>query len=207
MLIALMIRWIDPPYSMFMWQQSRALGQQKSIHQEWVDWEFISDELKIAVIAAEDQRFLEHSGFDWDAIAQTWQARQAGTSRGGASTISQQLAKNLFLWSGQSWIRKGIEAWLTVAIELIVPKQRILEIYLNIAQWGDAQFGAEAASEFFFAKSARELTRWEAALLAAVLPNPVIYRVNAPSRYVTERQRWIVRNVRRLGGPGYLSEL
>lgn len=202
-----MIRWIDPPYSMFMWQQSRALGQQKSIHQEWVDWEFISDELKIAVIAAEDQRFLEHSGFDWDAIAQTWQARQAGTSRGGASTISQQLAKNLFLWSGQSWIRKGIEAWLTVAIELIVPKQRILEIYLNIAQWGDAQFGAEAASEFFFAKSARELTRWEAALLAAVLPNPVIYRVNAPSRYVTERQRWIVRNVRRLGGPGYLSEL
>ena len=125
----------------------------------------------------------------------------------GASTISQQVAKNLFLWSGQSWFRKGLEACITVVIELTWSKQRILEVYLNIAEFGRGTYGVEAAAQRFFHKSASRMNRAEAALLAAVLPNPVLLRVDAPSSYVRKRQRWIEQQMRGLGGTTYVSRM
>ncbi len=210
-LTILAFRWVNPPTTSFMLQHQWPSGfidaNQTALHYQWVDWQRLSPQLKIAVIAAEDQLFAQHTGFDIESIKQALKARQRGESRRGASTISQQVAKNLFLWPAQSWIRKGIEAWLTVLIESLWPKQRILEVYLNIAQWGDRQFGAQAASEYYFAKNASNLNRWEAALLAAVLPNPAIYRVDQPSAYTLKRQRWILKQMRALGGTGYLLQL
>ncbi len=205
----LVLRWLDPPTSSFMLQrqwQSESIGDTNFIlHYEWVDWQQLSAELKIAVVAAEDQQFPHHFGFDLDSINSALQARKRGRSSRGASTISQQVVKNLFLWPGKSWFRKGIEAWLTILLEALCPKQRILEVYLNIAQWGDNQFGAQAASERYFAKNAGQLNRRESALLAAVLPNPIRFRVDSPSSYTIERRRWILVQIRALGGPAYLS--
>jgi monofunctional biosynthetic peptidoglycan transglycosylase len=179
----------------------------QALDYQWRDWGQLSPQLKIAVVAAEDQTFPDHYGFDFKSIIDALEQRQQGGSSRGASTISQQVVKNLLLWPGQSWVRKGLEAWLTLVIETVCSKQRILEIYLNIAQWGNGQFGAQAASRVYFNKDAVQLNRSEAALLAAVLPNPVRFRVDNPSKYTLDRQRWILRQIRGLGGPRYLSDL
>jgi len=153
----------------------------------WVDREAIAPDLRLAVVLAEDQRFMLHNGFDGRSVRRALLEREKGRVR-GASTISQQLAKNLFLWPDQSYLRKGIEAWLTFWIELLLPKQRILELYLNVAQFGPCVFGAGAASERFFGVPPLELTPEEAALLATVLPNPKRLRAHNPGPYASERR-------------------
>jgi monofunctional biosynthetic peptidoglycan transglycosylase len=202
------LRWIDPPSSAFMLRErfvSTSESKQPLRH-TWVDWQHISPQAKIAVIAAEDQKFIDHRGFDLQSISDALEDRQRGRVR-GASTISQQVAKNLFLWPGQSWIRKGLEAYFTVLIETMWPKRRVLEIYLNIAEFGSGVFGVGAASEMFFRKSASQLSAYDAALLAAVLPNPKRMRANAPSTYVRTRQQWIMSQMRGLGGAGVVKRM
>jgi monofunctional biosynthetic peptidoglycan transglycosylase len=204
-------RWLDPMTTSFILQRKVSVlmegGDARDVEYRWVDWNAISPHAGMAVIASEDQRFAEHWGFDLDSIQEAIEERESGGRLRGASTISQQVAKNLFLWSGRSWIRKGLEAYFTVLIELLWPKQRILEVYLNIAQFGDRTFGVDAAARRFFAKRASALSAHEAALLAAVLPNPVRMRADDPSPYVRQRARWIQRQMRALGGAGYLREI
>jgi monofunctional glycosyltransferase len=158
-------------------------------------------------VASEDQRFPTHRGFDMDQIRKAMDEAQRGRRARGASTISQQVAKNLFLWNGHSWVRKGLEAWFTVLIETLWPKRRILEVYLNSAEFGYGIYGAEAAAQAFFHKPAARLTRDEAARLAAVLPNPVRMRAERPSQYVQRRQREIATQMAALGGTSYLEGL
>lgn len=175
-------------------------------HSDWVGMDEISPWMGLAAIAAEDQKFPEHWGFDVSAIekALAHNERQENRVR-GASTLSQQTAKNLFLWDGRSWLRKGLEAGLTVGIETVWSKKRILTVYLNIAEFGEGTFGVEAASRRYFHKPASKLTASEAALLAAVLPNPIRFRADAPSGHVRSRQAWILRQMRQLGGEGFMQ--
>ncbi|WP_409309107.1 monofunctional biosynthetic peptidoglycan transglycosylase [Pectobacterium sp. B1J-3] len=174
-------------------------------HSDWVSMDEIAPVMALAVIAAEDQKFPQHWGFDLDAINSALKHNERNTRRiRGASTLSQQMVKNLFLWDGRSWLRKGLEAGLTVGVELVWTKQRILTVYLNIAEFGPGLFGVEAAAKHYFNKSASRLTAHEAALLAAVLPNPIRFRVNAPSGYVIQRQQWILRQMRQIGGEPFL---
>jgi monofunctional biosynthetic peptidoglycan transglycosylase len=177
---------------------ARAEREPLDQRQDWVPWERISPHAAVAVIAAEDQKFLAHRGFDFQAIGQAVEDAERGGRLRGASTISQQVAKNLFLWSGQNWVRKGLEAWFTVWIEFLWPKRRILEVYLNSAQFGRGTWGVQAASRRYFGKDAAQLTRHEAALLAAVLPSPTRYRVVNPGPYVRRRQQWILGQMPRL---------
>ena len=200
-----LLRWVPPPTTMFMLGWHLRHGQTPAQH--WVPRSRISRSLALAVVAAEDQRFPYHAGFDFDAIENALrERRQTGRVR-GASTITQQVAKNLFLWPGRSWIRKALEAGLTVGIEWAWPKRRILEVYLNIAQFGDGVFGAEAAARWAFQKSAAALDASEAAQLAAVLPDPETLDAGNPSAYVRERRTWILSQMRALGGPSYLEEV
>ena len=209
--LILPFRWLNPPITMFMLadrlQAVRSDDPDYRFRHEWVEWDELSPSLKVAVIAAEDQRFSRHFGFDLVEIDKALRARRTGASSRGASTITQQTAKNLFLWSGQSWVRKGIEAWLTLWLELLWPKQRILEVYLNIAEFGPGVFGAEAASHYHFGLTARALGTANSALLAAVLPNPIVYQASAPSGYVVGRQRKIQRQMQLIGGTAYLDQL
>ncbi|WP_413514400.1 monofunctional biosynthetic peptidoglycan transglycosylase [Serratia proteamaculans] len=176
-------------------------------HSDWVSMDDISPQIALAVMAAEDQKFPEHWGFDVAAIEKALSHNERRPTRiRGASTLSQQTAKNLFLWDGRSWLRKGLEAGLTSGIELVWTKRRILTVYLNIVEFGDGVFGVEEASQRFFNKPAKRLTASEAALLAAVLPNPHRFKANAPSGYVVQRQQWILRQMRQLGGEGFLKE-
>jgi monofunctional biosynthetic peptidoglycan transglycosylase len=198
-----LLRWVDPPTSAFMLRETFA----RPVRQHWVDWSQISAHAKVAVIAAEDQKFPEHRGFDLESINDALEERERGRRVRGASTISQQVAKNLFLWPGQSWLRKGFEVYFTVLIETLWPKRRILEVYLNIAEFGNGVYGVGAASEVYFGKRASRLTAPDAALLAAVLPSPKRMRVNSPSRYVRSRQEWILRQMRGLGGVGLLEQI
>jgi len=177
------------------------------IRYRWVDDASISPQLKVAVIASEDQNFPAHYGFDLKSINDALVDRERGRRVRGASTITQQVAKNLFLWPQQSWLRKGLEAYFTVLIETLWPKQRILEVYLNVAEFGRGVFGVGAAADVYFRKSAARLNAYDAALLAAVLPSPKRMRVNAPSNYVRERQQWILGQMRGLGGTALLKEL
>ena len=172
-------------------------------HSDWVGHDEISPWMGLAVIASEDQKFPDHWGFDVAAIESVLD--NSDSRMRGASTLSQQTAKNLFLWDGRSWVRKGLEAGLTVGIETVWTKRRILTVYLNIAEFGPGIFGVEAASQRYFHKPASRLTAADAALLAAVLPNPIRYRAAAPSGYVRERQQWIMRQMRQLGGEGFLQ--
>ncbi|WP_105631267.1 monofunctional biosynthetic peptidoglycan transglycosylase [Cronobacter dublinensis] len=172
-------------------------------HSDWVSMDEISPWMGLAVIAAEDQKFLEHWGFDMAAIQQAVSHNERSSRIRGASTLSQQTAKNLFLWDGRSWLRKGLEAGLTLGIETVWSKRRILTVYLNIAEFGEGVFGVEEASQRYFNKPARRLTASEAALLAAVLPNPIRFKVSAPSGYVRARQQWILRQMRQLGGESF----
>jgi monofunctional biosynthetic peptidoglycan transglycosylase len=210
LVLVLALRWIDPPTSAFMLQDAARGSSAKNeykIRQRWIDWEDISNHAKVAVIAAEDQRFPQHFGFDLKSINDALDDMERGRRVRGASTISQQVAKNLFLWPGQSWIRKGLEAYFTALIELCWSKQRILEVYLNVAEFGRGIYGVGIASEHFFGKSATRINASEAALLAAVLPSPKRMRAANPSRYVRSRQAWILSQMRALGGAGLLREL
>lgn len=175
-------------------------------HSDWVSMDDISPWMGLAVIAAEDQKFTEHWGFDVGAIEKALAHNERHESRiRGASTLSQQTAKNLFLWDGRSWLRKGLEAGLTLGIETVWSKKRILTVYLNIAEFGEGVFGVEAAAQRYFHKPASKLSMSEAALLAAVLPNPIRFKANAPSGYVRSRQAWILRQMRQLGGEGFMQ--
>jgi monofunctional glycosyltransferase len=206
-----LLRWIDPPYSAFMAQRriEAWVTRDRSyvFRHTWVDLSRISPNLPLAVVASEDQKFPEHWGFDVEAIEKAYELNQHSHRVRGASTISQQVAKNLYLWSGRSYFRKGLEAYFTLLIEGFWPKRRILEIYLNIAEFGDGTYGAEAASERFFHRPASQLSRSDAAVLAAVLPNPERYSAAAPSRYVLQRRDWILGQMQALGGPEMLSEI
>lgn len=205
------MRWINPPTSAFMLQASWGglAGQApcREVHQQWIDYAQIPDELKMTVISAEDQHFPTHSGFDWSSISDALADGDDGKRLRGASTLSQQLAKNLFLWPNHSWLRKGLEAYFTGLIELTWPKRRILETYLNLAQFGRCSFGVEAGARDLFGKPASRLNLWDAARMAAVLPNPVRYRAHPPSPYVRERAFWILKQRRMLGGEAYLKPL
>jgi len=201
-LLVLPFRWIAPPTSTSMvWHG----GPEARDKWEWVALEDISPEVAIAVIASEDQRFPVHHGIDFAAIRD---ALGEGDGRPrGASTISQQVAKNLYLWGGRSWIRKGLEAYLTLSIEALWPKARILEMYLNLAQFGPTTFGVGAAGPEFFGVPASDLSRRQASLLAVVLPSPRRMSPAEPSVYVEERAAWVREQVRTLGGTGYLETL
>ncbi len=197
-----LFRFVPVPVTAFMLHDDEPARQH-----DWVPWERISREAALAVIAAEDQKFLEHDGFDFEAIDRALTDARRGRRLRGASTISQQVAKNLFLWPGKSWARKGLEAWFTLCIETLWPKRRILEVYLNSAEFGRGIWGVEAASRRYFGKPAARINRAEAALLAAVLPNPKRYRVANPGPFVRERQQWIMAQMRGLGGAGLLQGL
>jgi monofunctional biosynthetic peptidoglycan transglycosylase len=210
-LVVLALRWIDPPFTAFMIADRAgallAREQGYDFEHDWRDWDQISKYAAVAVIASEDQQFPHHRGFDFKQIDKALQDAQRGRRVRGASTISQQVAKNLFLWRGQSWVRKGLEAGITVLIEALWPKQRILEVYLNVAEFGRGTYGVQAASQRYFRKDAKQLTASQAALLAAVLPAPRRFKVQAPSRYVQKRQAWILRQMNYLGGTSYLARL
>jgi monofunctional glycosyltransferase len=205
------LRWLDPPTTMFMvTDRIQALVTRErgyDFEHEWRDWNRISRLAGLAVIASEDQQFPYHHGFDFRQIDKALEDRERGRRVRGASTISQQVAKNLFLWRGQSWFRKGLEAGITMLIETCWSKQRILEVYLNVAEFGQGTFGVQAASRRYFRKDASRLSAPEAALLAAVLPAPTRFKVQAPSRYVQRRQAWIQHQMASLGGTSYLAEL
>jgi monofunctional biosynthetic peptidoglycan transglycosylase len=207
----LLLRWVDPWTSAFMIAaraDAMLAGEwRKANRYEWRDLAEISPQAGLAVIASEDQLFPFHSGFDLESIRAAMEKNARSKRVRGASTISQQVAKNLFLWKGRSWLRKGLEAWITVLIEAMWPKQRVLEVYLNIAEFGPQVYGAEAAARTYFGRPALRLTRPQAALLAAVLPNPRRFSVAAPSRYVRRRADWIQQQMRALGGPKYLEQL
>ena len=162
--------------------------------------------MALAVIAAEDQKFPDHHGFDVESISTQLEKKAAGKRARGASTISQQVAKNLFLWSGRSYMRKGFEAYFTVLIECFWPKRRILEVYLNIAEFGDGVYGVSAAADTFFGKPAAKLTHGDAARLAAVLPNPKRLHVENPTPHQVTKRRWIEQQMRQLGGTQYLKD-
>jgi monofunctional glycosyltransferase len=177
------------------------------LRREWRAIEAISPQMALAVVAAEDQLFPVHDGFDFKQIRQAIKTGERTGRPRGASTISQQVAKNLFLWSGRSYVRKALEAWFTLLIEWLWPKQRILEMYLNIAEFGRGIYGVEAAAHAYYRIPAARLNREQSARLAAVLPNPRRMNAARPSRYVLKRQREIERQMRALGGPAYLDQI
>jgi monofunctional biosynthetic peptidoglycan transglycosylase len=205
------LRWINPPVTAFIAEAQAAAWSSRDANyvyrHSWVDLDQISPNLPLAVVASEDQKFPEHWGFDVSAIERAYALNQHSHRVRGASTISQQVAKNLFLWSGRSYFRKGLEAYFTVLIEALWPKRRILEVYLNIAEFGYGTYGAEAAAQRFFHKPASRLSRGDAAALAAVLPNPERYSAAAPSRFVQQRRDWILGQMQALGGPEMLEEI
>jgi monofunctional glycosyltransferase len=211
----LALRFIDPPFSSFMAiRQFEAWGERDwsfRVAYDWRDLERMAPTLPVALVAAEDQGFASHRGFDMDAIEDARRRNEQGGRLRGGSTISQQLAKNLFLWQGRSaasrWVRKGLETWYTALIEMTWPKRRILEVYANVVEFGDGVYGAQAAARTYFRRDADALTLAQSARLAAVLPAPKRYSVANPGPYVQRRARWIERNVRQIGGPGYLETL
>ncbi len=210
-LVVTVLRWVPPPTTAFMLRHQlmiRRAGQpERAVRYRWVAWSEMTPELAVAVVAAEDQRFPQHHGLDFEAIGEALDERRTGGRLRGASTISQQVAKNLFLWPGRSLVRKGLEGYLTVLIELAWSKRRILEVYLNVAEFGDGVYGVGVASELFFGRRPSRLDRSQAALLAAVLPSPKRLDARTPSAYVRQRQRWILTQMDQLGGVSYLDGL
>lgn len=201
----LILKWIDPPVTI---TQVSSFFSGHGLRRDIVDAEEISPQARLAVMASEDQLFPDHNGFDIKSIekALAYNKKKPGRVR-GASTISQQVAKNVFLWQGRSWIRKGLEVYFTFMIELIWGKKRILEVYLNVAEMGEGIFGIEAASQAYFKKPASKLTAQEASLIAAILPNPKKYRISPPSRYVSTRSGWIRRQMNNLRQDPDIAEL
>jgi monofunctional glycosyltransferase len=193
LILLMLLKWLP------VWTTPTIIGQQlggKKIEKTWKPLSQISTQMQHAVIAGEDQEFEDHLGFDIDGIEKAVEYNKKHKNRKmGASTISQQVAKNVFLWQGRSWLRKGLEVYFTLMIELVWGKDRILEVYLNVAEMGDGVFGAEAAAQRFFNRSAAELTQSQAALITATLPNPIVRQVKNPSAKVLSRQRWIIRQM------------
>ncbi|MDA5563044.1 monofunctional biosynthetic peptidoglycan transglycosylase [Cobetia sp. MMG027] len=207
--LVVLLRFVPLPVSMVMlekWGYSLVSGAPMALQHDWVPMEKISRNARLAVIASEDQKFPDHYGFDVDQIVKAIDARLAGERLRGASTISQQTAKNVFLWNGRSWVRKGLEVWFTILIEVIWPKERILEVYLNVAEWGPGVFGVEAAAVHHFNTDATNLSAYQASLLAAVLPNPIRFNAGKPSAYIQRRASWTRRQMNNLG-MGYLKRL
>jgi monofunctional biosynthetic peptidoglycan transglycosylase len=196
----LALRWVDPPVTAVMLLQPGPVGE---LHYEWADREAISWDAARAVIASEDQRFADHHGIDFVSLDRALEAYADGDGLRGASTITQQVAKNLFLWQGRSFVRKALEAYFAVLLELCLPKERILELYLNVAELGPQVFGVEAAANEYFGSTASALDLKQAALLAAVLPNPHRLLAAQPSEYVRERQAEIVSEVQLLESRGH----
>jgi monofunctional biosynthetic peptidoglycan transglycosylase len=207
-LTVLVLRFVPPPGSAFMLERRIAAWRNGEhgfvLRQHWLPWDKLGAELPIALVASEDQKFPNHHGFDVQAIQDAMDEAEEGERLRGASTISQQTAKNLFLWSGRSFVRKGLEAYFTVLLEVTWPKRRILEVYCNIAEFGDGIYGADAAATTYFHKSPAQLAGHEAALLASVLPNPKKMHAERPSSYVLRHAEWIERQVHQLGGADYL---
>jgi monofunctional biosynthetic peptidoglycan transglycosylase len=208
-LMVIVLRFVPPWTSAVMLE--RQLGawihgeKDFQLRQHWVPWRQVSPWVPLAMVAGEDQKFPYHHGFDFDSIQNAMDAADDGKRLRGASTISQQTAKNLFLWNGRSFVRKGLEAWFTVLIELTWPKQRILEVYVNIAELGDGIYGVGAASEAYFHASPAQLGPAQAARLAAVLPSPRRLHADRPSAYVQRRANWILQQMNHLGGPAYIE--
>lgn len=202
--LVLPLRWLSPATSAFMLRDRSGM---EPVMYQWTAWAELGTAPALAVVAAEDQKFADHSGFDLESIRDSLEEFGSGERLRGASTISQQVAKNLYLWPGRSFLRKGLEAYFTLLLELCLPKRRILEIYLNIAEFGPGVYGVPAASRHFFAKAPARISDREAALLAAVLPNPRRLQVARPSAYVRERQRWILDHLRRLRREAWLVRL
>ena len=208
--LVLIMRWVNAPYSALMLErqlEAYLAGQDYTAKRIWQPWHTLPDHLKMAVIAAEDQQFANHYGFDIAAIRAALAHNQQRDSIRGASTISQQVAKNTFLWSSRSWPRKALEAWFTLWIELLWSKERILEVYLNSAEWGPGVFGAQAAAQYHFNTGAAYLTNQQAYLLAAILPSPLTRSAGQPNLDTQKRARWISQQVRQLGGSHYLNSL
>ena len=210
LLTVIVLRFMAPPFSALMVE--RRVGSwfsdgKYSPTYRWVSLDKIAPVMSAAVIASEDQNFPDHYGFDLAAIQRALGHNGRSTRTKGASTLTQQTAKNLFLWSSRSWLRKGVEAYFTVLLETFWSKRRILETYLNIVEFGDGIYGVEAASRHYFGKPASRLNSEEAALLAAVLPNPRRYRVKSPGPYVRERQQWILQQISQLGGRNLVKTL
>jgi len=206
--VVVLLRFVPPPISAVMagdWLGAKLRGDSAyALRYHWIAWDRVAPVLPLSLVAAEDQRFPQHHGFDFAAIQKALDEADDGERLRGASTISQQVAKNLFLWNGRSFVRKGLEAYFTMLIEALWPKRRILEVYLNIAQFGDGIYGAGAASDVFFHTTPARLDAQQAALLAAVLPNPLRLKVDKPSPYVQRRVAWIRRQTESLGGLTYL---
>ena len=209
-LLVLILRFIPPPCSALMVQrQVSAILDSKpcKCRQRWVSLAQIAPCMGVAVMAGEDQNFPEHGGFDRDAIEKALAHNEKSRRKRGASTISMQTSKNMFLWESRSWPRKGLEVYFTLLLETAWSKRRILEVYLNIVEFGDGVYGVEAASRKFFGRSAATLNPAQAALLAAVLPSPRRYRADAPNGYLRGRQEWILRQMRQLGGDQVVKNL
>ena len=191
----LLLKWVNPPITI---TQFVSWISGDGLKRDYVDLEDMSSYAKLAVITSEDQLFPDHNGFDFKSIQKAMKHNRKSKSLRGASTISQQVAKNVFLWQGRSWIRKGLEVYFTFMIELIWGKKRILEMYLNVAEMGKGVFGIEAAAQYNYKKSAKKLTRIEAACIAACLPNPKVYTIKKKAGYVSKRCNWIMKQMRSL---------
>lgn len=192
----LLFRFVDPPVTQVMIEQAREQGR---LLRTPVPFQAVQRSLPLAVIASEDQRFMLHNGFAWEAIEKARDEHRKGRRLRGASTISQQTAKNVFLWPARNWLRKGLEVWFTVLIEALWPKERILEVYLNVAEMGRGVFGAEAAARHCFGIPASKLSREQAALLATTLPAPRRYDCRSPGPYLLKRRQWVLQQMRNIG--------
>lgn len=193
-LSVIIFRWVPVPVTPLMvirCIEQKSDGKPMKMEHDWIPFEKISPKLQLAVVCSEDQNYLKHFGFDWGAIEKAMKENEEGKRVRGASTITQQTAKNVFLWPGRSYIRKGFEVWFTVLIEVFWSKERIMEVYLNSIEMGDGVYGAEAASQYWYKKKAEKLTKDEAAGIAAVLPNPRKYKANPPTNYIIKRKTWI----------------
>src|SRR5882724_2602170 len=188
----ILLKWVDPPVTL---TQLGSLFSGDGLKRNYVSMKNISPYAKLAVIASEDQLFPDHDGFDFKSIEKAMKHNQKSKSLHGASTISQQVAKNVFLWQGRSWIRKAFETYFTFMIELLWSKKRILEIYLNVSEMGKGVYGIDAAAKFYFNKPAKNLTRSEAAMIAGCLPNPKLYTIKPMSRHVASRYVWILQQM------------
>ena len=206
LLYILLLKWMDPPITITQFQNWISGN---GLMRDYVDYDEMSYHIKLAVIASEDQKFPDHGGFDWKSIrkAAKYNAKKPGRSVRGGSTISQQVAKNVFLWQGKSFIRKGLEAYFTKMIEWIWGKERILEVYLNVIDMGKGVFGVEAAAQKYFKKTAKELSRKEAAMIAAGLPNPKVYTLRPAHRYILPRSQQILRQMNYLEKDPYIREV
>lgn len=190
----IVFRWVPVPITPLMiirCIEQKSDGKEMKMKHDWVPLKEISPKLQLAVVCSEDQNYLKHFGFDWGAIEKAMKENEEGKRIRGASTITQQTAKNVFLWPGRSYIRKAFEVWFTVLVEIFWSKERIMEVYLNSIEMGDGVYGAEAASQHWYKKKANKLTKDEAAGIAAVLPNPLKYKANPPTNYIIKRKTWI----------------